>query len=68
MTESVLLKRDIKMLKEQQQESIALLKQISGQVGLVWGELIAEHISTLTGARYNAKEWDQSDLNGEQGR
>lgn len=66
MTESVLLKRDIKMLKEQQQQSIALFKALSKQVGTHYGEQIDEHIASLTGVRFDAKAWDLADRNGEQ--
>lgn len=66
MTETVLLKRDIKILKEQQAESIALFKVLSKQVGTHFGELIDEHVSSLEGRKHNPLNWDFADKNGEQ--
>lgn len=68
MNEVVLLKREIKGLKEQQAESVALLKELDREVGIVAGEKIAKHIAQLTGTRFNEREFDMSDHNGEQGR
>jgi hypothetical protein len=66
MTETILLKRDIKILKEQQQESISLFKNLSKQVGTHYGELIDEHLVSLQGRRHNPLNWDLQDRNGDQ--
>lgn len=68
MTKTDLLERDKKQLLQQQQESIALLRELDKEVGIVGGEKIAKHIAYLTGARFNEKDFDMSDTNGEQAR
>jgi hypothetical protein len=68
MSELELVKRDKSVLLQQQKESIALLKELDKEVGLVAGEKIAKHIARLTGTRFNEKDFDMSDLNGEQAR
>lgn len=67
MTKETLLQRDIKLLKEQQNESIALLKELDKEVGLMAGEKIAKHLANLQGIRFNEHEFDVQDRNGEQG-
>lgn len=66
MTKELILERENKHLKSLQIDTIDLLKQLSTQVGTYHGEQIAEHLSKLGDKRYNAKEWDFSDKNGEQ--
>lgn len=66
MTDKILLERENKLLKTQQAESIRLLKQCSTQVGMMLGESIQEHIATLTGGHFNAKEYHYEKPVGEQ--
>lgn len=60
------LERTIKMLKTNQEASISLFKQLKTQVGTHFGEQIDEHTAALEGRRFDAKEWDLADRNGEQ--
>mgnify|MGYP006951090203 CR=1 FL=1 len=57
---------ELAKLKRQQTESIALLQQLSTQVGVVFGEMIDEHISMLNGRKHNSMNWDMKETNGEQ--
>jgi hypothetical protein len=57
MNQITLLQRDIALLKQQQAESLRLLKACKGQVGMMLGEEIESHVAELTGAHFNAKEW-----------
>jgi hypothetical protein len=67
MTKETLLQRDIKLLKEQQNESITLFKELDKEVGLMAGEKIAKHLAKLQGIRFNEHEYNMADVNGEQG-
>jgi len=66
MTQTGILQIENKRLKGNQHASIDLFKQLSKQVGTYYGELIAEHLSVLGDKKYNAKDWDLADRNGEQ--
>ena len=66
MSDSVLLKREITTLKQQQVETVAFLKSLSKEVGLYPGELIDKHLSKISNSTYNPKSWDVADRNGEQ--
>lgn len=68
MNELSILKRENKLLKEQRQASITLLKQLDKEVGLHWGSEIAKHVALLNGSRFSEADWVEQDLNGEQGR
>ena len=57
---------ELAKLRRQQTESIALFQQLSKQVGIVWGQEIEQHLSTLTGSRYIANDWNMADVNGDQ--
>jgi hypothetical protein len=61
-----ILERENTRLRGNEQASIDLFKQLSKQVGTYYGELIAEHLSVLGDKKYNAKDWDLADRNGEQ--
>ena len=65
--EVTLLKKDNAVLRDHIEASIALLKTLQKQVGTVLGEDIDEHIALLQGRKHDAKAWDMSDRNGEQG-
>ena len=60
------LTRQIDQLKKSQAQSIALFNQLKTQVGTHYGEQIDEHTARLEGRRFDAKEWDLADRNGEQ--
>ena len=60
------LERTIKLLKTNQEASISLFKQLKTQVGTFYGEQIDEHTAGLEGRRFDVKEWDLADKNGEQ--
>ena len=66
MTQTAILERENKRLRGNEQASIDLFKQLSKQVGTYHGELIAQHLSDLGDKKYNAKDWDMADRNGEQ--
>lgn len=68
MTKIELLERDKKELQQQQQDSIALFKVLSTQVGITHGEMIDQHLASLGGRKHNPNEWIMNDLNGEQNR
>jgi len=57
MTETVLLKRDIKILKQQQAESVRLLKACIPHLGMMLGEELNAHIADLSGTYFNAKDY-----------
>ena len=66
MTQTAILERENKRLQGLQLQTVDLLKQLSTQVGTYHGELIAEHMSLLGEKKYNPKDWDLADRNGEQ--
>ncbi len=49
-----------------QQESVRLLKLFKQNTGVIIGEQIDEHLSTLEGKFFNSKAWNCEDRNGEQ--
>lgn len=57
---------EIKLLKQNLQECLDLLRVCEKQVGTVLGEQIAEITSRLEGKKFNPKDWDLKDRNGEQ--
>ena len=60
------LTKQVAQLKEAQSQSISLFKQLKTQVGTFYGEQIDEHTAGLEGRRFDVKEWDLADKNGEQ--
>lgn len=60
------LQRENKVLKEQQAESVRLLKQCSTQVGMMLGESILEHVAAMEGTHFNSKEYHYEKPVGEQ--
>lgn len=60
------LQRENKALKEQQAESVRLLKQCSTQVGMMLGEEILAHVADLSGSHFNSKEYHYERPVGEQ--
>lgn len=60
------MERELKQLKQFQNDSVELLKACSSQVGTILGEEIAKHLSAISGIRFNTSDWDLKDRNGEQ--
>jgi hypothetical protein len=66
MTKEQLLQRDIKLLKQQQDESLRLLKACVPHVGMMLGEELNAHIAELSGTHFNARDYHFEKLPGEQ--
>lgn len=66
MTELELAKRDIRKLKDQQAESLRLLKACVPHTGMIMGEELNAHIAELSGTHFNAREYNAERLPGEQ--
>lgn len=66
MDKITLLQRDIALMKQQQAESVRLLKACKGQCGMMLGEEVEAHIAELTGGHFNAKEYHYERPVGEQ--
>lgn len=62
------LERENKELKNQRTETIRVLTGVQTEVGLHWGAEVGKHLAELKGYRFNEKDYDLSDRNGEQGK
>lgn len=62
------LERENKELKNQRTETIRVLTGVQTEVGLHWGAEVGKHLAELRGYRFNEKDFDLRDLNGEQDR
>lgn len=66
MTKEQLLQRDIKLLKEQQNESARLLKACVPHLGMMLGEEILSHLAVVKGSYFNSADYHAERLPGEQ--
>ncbi|WP_285011252.1 hypothetical protein [Pedobacter faecalis] len=60
------LQREVRTLKEDLQDAITLASKYKPHMGLIDQEELARVGAKVTGASYNAKDWDLTDKNGEQ--
>ncbi|MEJ2905073.1 hypothetical protein WAE58_21690 [Pedobacter panaciterrae] len=60
------LRKDNQRLKEHLQSSVSLMEKYKREFGLVDEETFTEIKSVVEGKRFNAKDFDVQDRNGEQ--
>lgn len=62
------LQQENASLKKQKTETVSFLKQLSKEVGMIWGPEIEKHLAKLNGQAFQPSNWNVEDRNGEQGR
>jgi hypothetical protein len=60
------LEQENAALKKQKAETVAFLKRISKEAGMMLGPEIDKHLATLNGQSFQPSNWNVADTNGDQ--